>query len=55
MVIFGYWTFFFKDLDGYSWLVISSCGEDLRFFGGNNSVTWDEFGYDIVNSFDIYG
>lgn len=40
----------FIDLDGHSWLVVRSCGEDLRLLCGNNSVSWDQLGHDPSNS-----
>lgn len=39
----------FIDLDGHSWLVVRSCGEDLRLLGGNNGVSWDQLGHDTSN------
>jgi len=35
-----------EDSDGNGGLVVSSSGEDLRFFGGDGGVSGDHFGHD---------
>lgn len=39
IVIFSHWSFTFKDLNVYTWLIISIGGENLRFFSWNCSIS----------------
>jgi len=41
MIIFGHWSFTFKDLNQDTWLVISISGESLGFLGWDGSISCD--------------
>ena len=42
-------------LDGDSLLVIGSSWKDLRFFGWDNRVSWNDFGHDTTYGFNTQG
>lgn len=55
MVILGHGAFTFEDLDGDGVLIIGSSGENLRFLGGNDGVTGNQFRHDSTDGFDTHG
>jgi len=40
VVVLGHWSLSFKHLDGDGWLVVGGSGEDLRFLGWDDSITY---------------
>lgn len=55
MVVLGQRSFSLIHCDGYSFLIISVGGEDLRLLGGNIRSLRNDFAHDSSDCFDTQG
>mmetsp|Transcript_6734 Transcript_6734/g.12329 ORF Transcript_6734/g.12329 Transcript_6734/m.12329 type:complete len:191 (+) Transcript_6734:1024-1596(+) len=55
VVVASHGTFAFKDLDEHTRLVICKGREDLRFFGRNCSIAWNQSRHDTTSCLETEG